>query len=331
MNWRLPEISVSVPTFTTWKTVLRAIDSALGEVDGPIWVHYKRRTESQRQKLRQMALQNVKDSSSSANTSPGLPIRTQYDIESLPFPKPASEERRKRLKEEAMMASQMQAAADKDSGWNATVGPRTPGESKDLVEKGYNQIALRYLEWSSTSTVRVKYVQRLLQRLPEQAEVLELGCGAGVPCTQILAQHAHVTANDISAVQIALAKERVPGARLIQGDMMSLNFDEGRFDAIVALYSIIHLPREEQRLLMKRLAEWLRPGGHLLVNLATVDDAGSVEQNWLGSEMYWSSYDAKTNQEMVREAGFRLFEAEIVCDDEDGKPVSFVWMLATRE
>jgi hypothetical protein len=102
MNWRHPEISVSVPTFTTWKTVLRAIDSALGEVDGPIWVHYKRRTESQRQKLRQIALQNVKDSSSSANTSPGLPIRTQYDIESLPFPKPASEERRKRLKEEAM-------------------------------------------------------------------------------------------------------------------------------------------------------------------------------------------------------------------------------------
>lgn len=225
----------------------------------------------------------------------------------------------------------MQAAEDKDSGWNASVGSRTPGESKDLVEKGYNQIALRYLEWSSTSTIRVKYVQKLLPRLLEQAEVLELGCGAGVPCTQILVQHAHVTANDISAVQIALAKERVPGAHLIQGDMMSLSFDEDTFDAIVALYSIIHLPREEQRLLMKRLAEWLRPGGHLLVNLATVDDAGSVEQNWLGSEMYWSSYDTKTNQEMVREAGFRLLEAEIVCDDEDGKPVPFVWVLAIKE
>ena len=65
-NWRHPEISVIVPVVTTWKTVLRAIDSAPGEVDGPIWVHYKRRTESQRQKLRQTALQNVKDSSSSA-------------------------------------------------------------------------------------------------------------------------------------------------------------------------------------------------------------------------------------------------------------------------
>jgi 2-polyprenyl-3-methyl-5-hydroxy-6-metoxy-1,4-benzoquinol methylase len=200
-----------------------------------------------------------------------------------------------------------------------------------LVEKGYNQIAFRYLEWSSTSTVRVKYVQKLLPHLPEQPEALELGCGAGVSCTQILVQHAHVIANDISAVQIALAKEHVPGAHLIRGDMMSLSFDEGTFDAIIALYSIIHLPRGEQRLLMKQRAEWLRPGDHLLVNLATVDDAGFVEQNWLGSEMYWSSYDMETNQKMVREAGFHLLEAEIVCDDEDRKPVPFVWVLATKE
>src|SRR5437762_2875918 len=97
-----PEISVTVPTATTWKTVLRAIDSALGEVDGPIMVLHKRHSEVRRQKLRQMALENVKYWSSSANKSPGLPIRTQYDIGSLPPPKPLSEERRKRLKEIAL-------------------------------------------------------------------------------------------------------------------------------------------------------------------------------------------------------------------------------------
>jgi hypothetical protein len=101
MNSRHPEISVTVPGITTWKTALRAIDSALGEVDGPVMVIDKR-SESQRQRQRQIALQNVKDWSSSASTSPGLPIRTQYDTKSLPFPKPASEETRKQLKEQAM-------------------------------------------------------------------------------------------------------------------------------------------------------------------------------------------------------------------------------------
>jgi hypothetical protein len=101
MDLRHPEISVTVSKVTTWKTVLRAIDSALGEVDGPIVVLGKRSESRRKQILRQLALQTVKDWSSSANTSPGLPIRTQYDTKSLPFPKPASEETRKRLKEDA--------------------------------------------------------------------------------------------------------------------------------------------------------------------------------------------------------------------------------------
>jgi hypothetical protein len=105
MSFRHPEISVTVPRITTWKTALRAIDSALGEVDGSIMVLDKYSESDQQRRhqiIRQIALQTVKDWSSSANTSPGLPIRTQYDTKSLPFPKPASEETRKRLKEQAM-------------------------------------------------------------------------------------------------------------------------------------------------------------------------------------------------------------------------------------
>jgi hypothetical protein len=103
MNWRHTEISVTVPKMTTWKTVLRAVDSALGEVDGPVMIK-QIRSQAQQEKLRQVALENVRimNSSSSANASPGLPIRTKYDIASLPSPKRASEETRKRLKEDAM-------------------------------------------------------------------------------------------------------------------------------------------------------------------------------------------------------------------------------------
>ncbi|KAJ7696771.1 hypothetical protein B0H17DRAFT_1053002, partial [Mycena rosella] len=48
------------------------------------------------------------------------------------------------------------------------------------------------------------------------ADFPELGCGAGVPCTQVLVEHGlNVTGNDISAAQIALAREHVPKATLI--------------------------------------------------------------------------------------------------------------------
>jgi len=103
MNWKDTEISVTVPKMTTWKTVLHAVDSALGELDGPVMIR-KERSPAQREKLRQVALEDVRDwnSSSSAYTSPGLPIRTKYDVKSVPFPKRASQATRMRLKRDAM-------------------------------------------------------------------------------------------------------------------------------------------------------------------------------------------------------------------------------------
>lgn len=207
---------------------------------------------------------------------------------------------------------------------------------KQLVEAGYDSIAPRYLEFAQRSlsweqsAARMSYLRKLLERLPAQAQVLDLGCGAGIPCTQLLAQQAHVTGVDISAAQIALAKQHVPDALLLQADMMTLAFAPASFDAVVAFYSIIHLPRAEQAVLIERLAQWLRPGGWLLVNLGVSNDPGSIEPDWLGTAMYWSSYDTHTNLALVSQAGFTLVETETLIDDEDGEPVPFLWILAKK-
>ncbi len=204
------------------------------------------------------------------------------------------------------------------------------GDARQLVERGYDCIAQRYLAWSKHSPARMSYLQKVLERLPEGSQVLELGCGAGVPCTQSLAQYAHVTGIDISAAQIALARQHVPTASLFQADMMELAFPPATFAAVVAFYSLIHLPRAEQAVLIKRLAQWLRPGGWFLVNLGIFNDPGSIEPNWLGATMYWSSYDAQTNLDLVRQAGFTPVETAILADDEDGESVSFLWILAQK-
>lgn len=207
---------------------------------------------------------------------------------------------------------------------------------KRLVESGYDHIAQRYLEWvqrdfaSKKPFTRLRYLHKLLERLPAQAQILELGCGAGIPCTYLLAQHGHVTGIDISAAQIALARQHIPDATLVQADMMLLSFPPASFDAVTAFYSLIHLPRAEQVVLIERLAAWLRPGGWFLVNLGTLNDPGSIESDWLGAPMYWSSYDAQTNIDLICQAGFIPVETETIVDDEDGEPVSFLWMLAKK-
>jgi len=63
-----------------------------------------------------------------------------------------------------------------------------------------------------------------------------------------------------SARQLVLAREHAPGATLIHASMTEIDFPPESFDVVVALYSIIHVPREEQPALVRRIREWLRPG-----------------------------------------------------------------------
>src|SRR5689334_18380438 len=97
-------------------------------------------------------------------------------------------------------------------------------DPKRVVANGYDIIAQRYLAWSARepSPQRMRYLALLNNLLPPGAEVLELGCGAGVPVTQALAQKCRVTGVDISAAQIALAREHVPNAKFIHSDMIEL-------------------------------------------------------------------------------------------------------------
>ncbi|KAK0706314.1 S-adenosyl-L-methionine-dependent methyltransferase [Lasiosphaeria miniovina] len=178
--------------------------------------------------------------------------------------------------------------------------------------------------------------------------LVELGCGAGFPVTQALLEfpdtpagrgrRVHVTANDLSATQVALGREGVlPRAgshdqiEWVAGDMMHLSFAAGSLDAVVALYSLIHLPREEQVVLLERVARWLKPGGLVLANFSVEDTPGEVMDRWLGEEkgwMYWSGFGVdKTLEVVTRKAGLEVVLSE-VSKNEDGVDAEFLWVIA---
>ena len=109
---------------------------------------------------------------------------------------------------------------------------------------------------------------------------------------------------------------------------MSLEFQPGSMDAVVALYSVIHLPREEQKVIIGRIGEWVKDGGYLVINLGGDENPGTFENGWLGGDdMFWSAFDGKTCRELVEGAGFDLLEAEI---KQDLKDAPFLWIFARK-
>jgi cyclopropane fatty-acyl-phospholipid synthase-like methyltransferase len=204
-------------------------------------------------------------------------------------------------------------------------------DPKGLVARGYDQIALRYAAWNVEGNPAMRFVRELDARLPDGADVLELGCGRGVPVGRELAKRHRLTGIDISAAQIELARHHVPEASFIHADYTDLDVAPSSFDAVVAILTLTHVPREEHPALLARIARWLRDGGFLLCSLGTRDMPGAVEEDWLGAPMFFSHYDADTNRRLLREAGFDLLLDEIVAMHEDGHgEVRFLWVLAQK-
>jgi cyclopropane fatty-acyl-phospholipid synthase-like methyltransferase len=181
----------------------------------------------------------------------------------------------------------------------------TPGvDYKQLVRQGYDQCAERYSQARQREeNPELAFLQR---HLGDQATVLDIGCGGGVPVCSTLAHRCVVTGVDISPVQIDLAQRQVPGGHFLCGDIMGMSFPEGHFDAVVSFYAIFHLPKEEHRELFTRIHHWLKPKGYFMGTVAMEDEAPYTEDDFFGVTMYWSNYGVRDYRQMLEGLGFTL-------------------------
>src|SRR5690349_6184074 len=185
---------------------------------------------------------------------------------------------------------------------------------KKTVKEGYNTIADRYLAERTRDSEDVRLLGEFIKRLPVHGRVLDAGCGAGIPISQMLSEQFHVTGVDFSEAQIRLAKKNVPSAEFLCEDMTKLNFPENSFDGITSYYAIIHIPREEHQPLLVNFHRMLKPGGLALFCLGAEHLMDDVEEDYLGTRMYWSHYDSETYLRMLKECGFSVIWFRRVTD-----------------
>ena len=187
-------------------------------------------------------------------------------------------------------------------------------DPKRLVRDGWNHVSTIYRPPGSTSDAfdhtnadYRDWLNPFFRLLPPGTEVLDLGCGCGIPESRMLSERFRVTGVDISDVQIERARSLVPRAKFVRADMTRVSFRRGTFGGVVCLYALIHVPLDEQPELLSKVFRWLGPDGLFLVTTGATEWTG-VEEGWLGSnaKMYWSHADAKTYEGWLRERGFRV-------------------------
>lgn len=201
-------------------------------------------------------------------------------------------------------------------------------DPKSIVRRGYDLVSLAYRADDAEDGAYGEWLHLLETRIEPGARILDLGCGCGVPVARRLARRYDVTGIDISPVQIARARELVPTATFLCGDMTTVEFPDQSFATITCLFALFHLPLAEQPALLRTVQRWLRPGG---VFMATVGHRSwtGLEKDWLGVEggdMWWSHADAETYRRWLTDVGLRI-ELETFVPEGTG---GHTFILATR-
>ena len=207
---------------------------------------------------------------------------------------------------------------------------------KDMVRRGYDKISFAYRGDTVDSAEESFYRRCLALLLPHLADggrILDLGCGCGVPAAQELSGRYSVTGVDISPVQIERARSLVPSAEFVCADMTEIDFPPGGFDAIISLYSIIHVPLAEQRGLFRRISTWLKRDGWFLCTVGYREWTGT-EENWLGvsgGTMFWRHADQRTYETWLADLQFRIEEKMFVREGSSGHTTLLACKIASEE
>jgi SAM-dependent methyltransferase len=182
-----------------------------------------------------------------------------------------------------------------------------PGHRAAQAE-AFDLIGERYDEAFPYKGGQIASAEWVLRRLRPGARVLDVGCGTGLPTArQLTDAGCEVIGIDISPVMLGLAAKHVPEADLRLLDVVELDGSIGRFDAVVAFFSLSMLPRDEIMLSLLRLHERLVPGGWLSVGMVEMD-VDDAPIRVLGTPLRLTGYARSALRAVVEEAGFSVRE-----------------------
>ena len=179
-------------------------------------------------------------------------------------------------------------------------------ELADRIVDLYRRHAQTWAEARGAKLIEGTWLDRFVALLPEGAEILDLGCGPGVPIGRALVARGYaLTGVDAAPEMITLFETNLPGQEAVVADMRSLRLHR-LFDGVLAWDSFFHLSPAAQRGMFRIFRAHAKPGAALMFTSgpALGEAIGELE----GEPLYHASLGADAYRALLDQSGF-----EVVC------------------
>ncbi|MGQ2914483.1 class I SAM-dependent methyltransferase [Microbacterium aurantiacum] len=144
-------------------------------------------------------------------------------------------------------------------------------ERREATRIAYDTVAAAYAaalpDLAYEAPLDRAMIAEVVRELPEGASVLDAGCGTGRLLAHLRAERPslHLVGVDLSEGMLAEASRTVSDVDLVRADLAAMPFEDARFDAVIAWYSVIHTATDGLVDVFRELARVSSSGAAILV------------------------------------------------------------------
>lgn len=167
--------------------------------------------------------------------------------------------------------------------------------------------------------------EKLEKYLPGNNRILDYGCGTGTLSLRFAGRVKEIHGIDFAAGMIEVAerkavKSRVDNAHFMQATIFDKRLEKGSYDTVLA-WGILHLV-DDQKLVVKRINELLKPGGLIVSATECMGEKKTPITSLLSFLMKIGIFPISLHyftvddlEESITTAGFQVVQKEIMGDN----------------
>ena len=133
----------------------------------------------------------------------------------------------------------------------------------DFFQKTYSDVitANKAYPFKYGRNLVLRDLADILNALPPNAKVLDIGSGTGHLTSWIASKNFDVIGMEPSANMIGFARQNFPNIKFVEGISSALPFEENKFDLVIAFEVFRYLDKVENIKTFEQVHKVLRPGG----------------------------------------------------------------------
>jgi ubiquinone/menaquinone biosynthesis C-methylase UbiE len=179
----------------------------------------------------------------------------------------------------------------------------------DTTKQFYEEHADEFEE-KTRDRQKKNWIEKLHTLVPHGGTILDLGCAYGRDAKTFVELGYKVIGVDFSEAFIAKARVHVPEATFIVSDIREFSCADASLDAVYASAILLHIPKEDTKVVLRNMHRFLKPNGKLFFFLYVGQGEGLVaDERYVGVEKYYAFFTKEEFRNFLVEAGYGVLEA----------------------